>query len=203
MSERIASRPNHGRRRGAALEDAILQAAWEELRQVGYTTFTMEAVAARAKTSKPVLYRRWHSRAELVIAALRRHAPLLSGEVPDTGSLRQDVLALLGRVSTGLSDIGRETLYGLAAEYFRGDQNAVSQVGIGAGEAAMRTILRRAAERGEIADRPLSDRVASLPVDLARHEMMFVSRGPVPVESLQEIVDEIFLPLLHAANQEA
>ena len=53
------------RRRGTKLEDALLDAAWEELQEVGYTRLTMEAVAARAGTSKPVLYRRWPNRARL------------------------------------------------------------------------------------------------------------------------------------------
>jgi AcrR family transcriptional regulator len=43
------------RRRGKALEDAVLDAAWSELADGGYASFTMEAVAARAHTSRPVL----------------------------------------------------------------------------------------------------------------------------------------------------
>jgi len=76
------------RRRGAALETALLDAAWDELQVTGYAGLTMEAVADRAGTSRAVLYRRWRNRPELVIAAMRRHRPMLSGEVPDTGSLR-------------------------------------------------------------------------------------------------------------------
>src|SRR5215472_19059285 len=90
------------RRRGSDLEDAILEAAWEELTAVGYAHLTIDAAAARAHTSKPVLYRRWPTRPELVLAALRQRGPLLSGEPPDTGSLRGDVLALLERMSAGL-----------------------------------------------------------------------------------------------------
>ena len=47
------------RRRGAELEQAILDAAWEQLIAEGYEHFTIDTVAARAQTSKPVLYRRW------------------------------------------------------------------------------------------------------------------------------------------------
>src|SRR4051794_20026628 len=89
------------RRRGAMLEDAIVDAAWDELRAVGYANLTMEGVAARAKTSRAVLYRRWRGRPELVLAAKRAHAPLLSGLTPDTGSLREDVLVLMRRMSQG------------------------------------------------------------------------------------------------------
>src|ERR1700691_156525 len=100
------------RRRGPMLEAALLDAAWEELRAVGYTSLTMEAVADRAGTSRAVLYRRWRNRPELVIAAMRRHRPLLSGEIPDTGSLRGDVLALLRRMSARLAAVGTETVHG-------------------------------------------------------------------------------------------
>ncbi|RYY09760.1 MAG: TetR/AcrR family transcriptional regulator, partial [Alphaproteobacteria bacterium] len=61
------------RRRGAALEDAILAAAWIELQNSGYTNFTYEAVARRAETSRPVLYRRWQTKLELALAAIRHH----------------------------------------------------------------------------------------------------------------------------------
>ena len=100
------------RRRGAALEEALLDAAWDELQAVGYANLTMEAVADRAGTSRAVLYRRWRNRTELVIAATRRHRPRLSGDVPDTGTLRGDVVALLTRASDRLAENDLDTVYG-------------------------------------------------------------------------------------------
>lgn len=187
------------RRRGATLEDAILRAAWDELAAVGYADLTMEGVAARAGTSKAVVYRRWPSRPALVLAAMRRHAPLLSGEVPNTGELRGDVLALLRRVSRRLGEVGQETIYGLLADYFRDAelfarlQTEVLQTGAD----VMMTILRRAAERGEIHLDKITRRIATLPVDLVRHELL-VTRAPVSESALTEIVDDIFLPLVRA-----
>lgn len=64
------------RRRGAALESALLEAAWAELEEHGYGRFTMEGVARRAETSRPVLSRRWTGRAELAVAAIGRHFSL-------------------------------------------------------------------------------------------------------------------------------
>jgi AcrR family transcriptional regulator len=192
------SRPR-SRRRGEALESAILRAAWEELTAVGYASLTMEGVAARAKTSKAVIYRRWPSRPALVLAAMRQQAPLLSGEVPDTGELRGDVLALLRRISRRLGEVGQETIFGLLADYFRDDelfaslQTEVLQVGTD----VMRTILRRADERGEVRLDRITRRMATLPVDLARHELL-ITRTPVPENALLEIVDDIFLPLVRA-----
>src|SRR3954468_933681 len=87
------------RRRGAVLEKALLDAAWEELADNGYARFTMDAVVKRAGTSPPVLYRRWSDRDALVRATiahiLRKHIL----DVPNTGSLREDVLTLMREIS--------------------------------------------------------------------------------------------------------
>src|SRR3954470_7175464 len=63
------------RRRGAALEDAIRQAAFDELSAVGYTAFSVEGVAARARTGKASIYRRWPTKQELVWDALSAVLP--------------------------------------------------------------------------------------------------------------------------------
>ena len=63
------------RRRGAALEDAILAAAYDELSSVGYRAFTVEGVAARARTGKASIYRRWATKQELVLDALLEVLP--------------------------------------------------------------------------------------------------------------------------------
>jgi AcrR family transcriptional regulator len=184
------------RRRGAALENALLDAAWAELQEAGYAGLTMEAVADRAGTSRAVLYRRWRSRPDLVIAAIRRHRPLLSGEIPDTGSLRGDVLALLHRMSSRLAEIGSETVYGLLGDYL-GDAGLFSrgqEAVLTMSAEVMQTILKRAAERGEA--RPgVERRIATLPTDLFRNEL-FKSRTPPSEGTLVEIIDDVFLPLV-------
>jgi AcrR family transcriptional regulator len=184
------------RRRGEALESALLDAAWDELQEAGYAGLTMEAVADRAGTSRAVLYRRWRSRPDLVIAAIRSHRPMLSGEIPDTGSLRGDVLALLRRMSSRLAQIGTETVYGLLGDYL-GDagQFARSQQDVLHMSAeVMETILKRAADRGE-ARSGVDRRIATLPTDLFRNEL-FRSRTPPSEGTLVEIVDNVFLPLV-------
>ena len=186
------------RRRGAALEEALLDAAWDELQEAGYADLTIEAVADRAGTSRAVLYRRWHSRAELVIVAMRRHRPMLSGEVPDTGSLRGDVLALLTRTSERLTELGADTVYGILGDYFADTElfSAVQDQVLHIGAGVMATILKHAEERGEV--RPgISPRVASLPTDLFRHELL-IRRTPPTRSAIAEIIDEVFLPLVRA-----
>ena len=184
------------RRRGEALENALLDAAWDELQAVGYGGLTMEAVADRAGTSRAVLYRRWRNRPDLVIAVLRRHRPMLSGEIPDTGSLRGDVLALLRRMSARLAEIGPETVYGLLGDYlsdaelFTRSQEQVLHISAG----VMDTILMRAADRGE-ARAGVEPRIATLPTDLFRNELL-LSRNPPSEGAIEEIIDDVFLPLV-------
>jgi AcrR family transcriptional regulator len=185
------------RRRGTHLEEAILEAAWDELVAVGYAHLTIDGVAARARTSKAVLYRRWPSRPALLLAAMRHHAPILSGPVPDTGSLRGDVLALLLRMSERSAARGPEVMYGFVADFFRDDelfaylQTEISPVGTD----VMMTILQRAAERGEVQLDTIPPRVVTLPVDLMRHEFL-VTRAVASQEAVLQIVDGMFLPLV-------
>ena len=88
------------RRRGAELEQAILDAAWEQLIAEGYEHFTIDTVAARARTSKPVLYRRWKTRDDLLRATVRHIGAASAPSIPDTGTLRGDLLALLANANS-------------------------------------------------------------------------------------------------------
>ena len=187
------------RRRGAQLEIALLDAAWAELTEVGYSAFTMEGVATRAKTSRAVLYRRWSNRPDLAVAAIRRQTKLTAIDIPDTGTLRDDVLALLRQASARVDEIvGVFSV--LIADYFNetGMSAAVLRERALAGQpTAWQVVLDRAVARGEIDPDRLSPRIASLPLDLVRHDVI-MNRSSVPDDTLVEIVDRIFLPLVLA-----
>jgi AcrR family transcriptional regulator len=184
--------PAARRRRGPELEAAILRAAWEELGAVGYPNLTMEGVAERARTGKQVLYRRWRNRAELVLAAMRYCTGSIVEDIPDTGELRGDVLAMLERMAQRYHDVGPDVVHGLMAEARDiAPQNFSIMIGV------METILQRAADRGEIRPGTVGRRVAAVPADLLRHEMLLTS-GPLRPSTLVEIVDEVFLPLVRA-----
>ncbi|MFJ4670609.1 TetR/AcrR family transcriptional regulator [Kitasatospora purpeofusca] len=186
------------RRRGPALEKALLDAAWEELADHGYARFTMDAVVKRAGTSPPVLYRRWANREELVRAAVAhtlKVSPLIQ---PDTGTLRGDVLALMREINSPtrvrlvtvmnlrLADFHRET----------GTNPADLRDPLVTGRAeALDELFARAAARGEVRPERLTPRLKSLPFDLLRHDIL-TTFAPVPDDTLEEIVDTVFLPLV-------
>jgi AcrR family transcriptional regulator len=193
----VSKESTRKRRRGAELEGALLEAAYEELVAVGYERLTYEAVAARAGTSRPVLYRRWPTKRELVLAALRHKAPPLPAEPPNTGDLRGDVLALLRLVVRRTHDLApiRQVL-----DTEQGQDTELSAYlasrNRGPGSDWMRTILERAARRGEIDPAAsLPDRLVTLPVVLVLHELLTARRTPSDAD-LKEIVDLLFLPLV-------
>ncbi len=95
----VTSQLHRQRRRGEELEAALLNAAWDELVEVGFAKLTMESVAARAKTGVAVLYRRWTGKDDLALAAIAHYGNMHPVELPDTGSLRGDMLALLRAVN--------------------------------------------------------------------------------------------------------
>jgi AcrR family transcriptional regulator len=198
MATPAPTRVRH-RRRGPELESALLEAAWNELVEVGFAGLTMESVAARAKTGIAVLYRRWTNKDQLVFAAIERYSQAHPVEIPDTGTLRGDLLALLTAMSraratfmavaaaagfsglltsTGLTPAqAREKLFG--DQRIRGDQ----------------IIYRRAHDRGEIDLERIPPAVLTMPFDLVRHDLL-MNLEPVKPARITSIVDEIFLPLV-------
>ncbi|MEU4119610.1 TetR/AcrR family transcriptional regulator [Kitasatospora sp. NPDC028055] len=185
------------RRRGDELERAILDAVWAELAEHGYDRLTMDGVAARARTSKPVLYRRWPNRVELVVAALGRNAPDFR-EPPDTGDLRTDLAVLLGSLLHRFDDLPTDAVHGFLVDLMRDPElRVVFHRGLTADGPvdALATIMHRAAERGEVDPARLTPRVLSLPLDLLRDA--FLMGGSVPSDQVvAEVLDEIVLPLL-------
>ncbi|MFH9353788.1 TetR/AcrR family transcriptional regulator [Kitasatospora sp. NPDC017646] len=191
------------RRRGDELERAILDAVWAELVEHGYGRLTMDGVAARARTSKPVLYRRWPNRVELVMAALGRNAPDYEAP-PDTGDLRTDLLVFLGSLLHRFDDLPVEAVHGFLVDLMRDPElRSVFRTGLtdkGPVE-TLSVMMHRAAERGEINPARLTPRVVSLPLDLLRDALML--GGEVPSDAvIGEVLDEIVLPLLRAPSKD-
>lgn len=190
------------RRRGAALEQAILDAAAGELAEVGYQNLTMDGVAARAGTSKNVIYRRWPNRAALCIAAYLKMLPTAPEDTPDTGDLRSDALALLHRVGDRMSSRIGKILRALLAD-FEDDPERVREIREQLGRASVGpwlTILARAAARGEVGPAALTPRVATVAVDLLRNEYALNGLTAVPDSTLVEIVDQVYLPLVRGLS---
>jgi AcrR family transcriptional regulator len=185
------------RRRGKVLETAIFETVLRELAETGYVNFSIERVAARAGTSKPVIYRRWPTRARLVYAALRANRPVFSSEAPDTGTVRGDLMVILHRVSEMVDELSPEVIFGLIAELLHESESSLFAEAHERNAKIMTEILTRGVGRGEIAAEKLTPRLAALPFDLVRYQLM-VQQQPLSAQDIEEIIDRIFLPLVRA-----
>jgi AcrR family transcriptional regulator len=193
------SEPPRRRRRGAELEAALLDAAWDELLEDGFANFTMESVAARAHTGIAVLYRRWANKSELVLAAIEHYHRTHPLEVPDTGTLRGDLIGLMTELSTkratfvavlaaaGYSGLLRDTGFNPSQirERFLGDPPPRNDL----------VVYRRAEDRGELDLDAIPPDVLVMPFELIRHDLLMNLR-PVDAPRITAIVDDVLLPLL-------
>ncbi|GAB3411064.1 TetR/AcrR family transcriptional regulator [Flindersiella endophytica] len=187
------------RRRGDALNEAILTAALEELAEVGYARLTMEGVAERAKASKATLYRRWQSRMELATDAVYHSLPD-PASTPDTGSFRGDLLALLRQTADLLDGPAGEALRGLLGDALQDAERTAELRGRsqGHGRKSMDVVVDRAVARGEIAEAAVTPR--RLEVGQAMLRQQFYFKGtPIPDTTIAEIVDEVLVPLFTTA----
>jgi AcrR family transcriptional regulator len=197
-----APRPQRQRRRGEELEAALLEAAWDELAEVGFGKLTMESVAARARTGVAVLYRRWPRKDDLVLAALRHYGEMRPVPVPDTGSLRGDMLGLLSAVNDGRNSftaIVTSVFSGLLAASGLTPAEVRAQI-LGDRPRWSDAIFRRAHERGEIDLDRISPAILEMPFDLLRHDMLMTLKR-VPDERITSIVDDLFLPLVTGTSR--
>lgn len=184
------------RRRGEELEAALLQATWDELTEVGYGALTIDAVAHRAGTSRTVVYRRWATKAELTLAAITHIGRRNQMAAPNTGSLREDMLAVMRHANgkrIGLTALMVAYLGG----YFQETGTApvdLRRAVIGDGPLLLDEIIDQAIERGEVSAERMTPRVRAVAFDLMRHDALMTLRE-VPDEQLVEILDEVFMPL--------
>jgi AcrR family transcriptional regulator len=193
------------RKRGAELEDAIHDAVFAELAAVGYAGFTVEAVAARAKTGKASIYRRWGTKQDLVVDAFlaRFGGPgdILEELRSEPGATTRELLVRLATRICEASDAAGEVMRAVACEATRDPElaAAVDQKVHGPKRAAFVELLRRGVERGEV--RP--DAACSLYADILPAMLtyrMVLNNQPVTEQDAVTIVDHVVLPLIAPAG---
>ena len=178
-------------------EQQILDATLDVLADVGYDRLTMDAVAASARASKATLYRRWSTKAALVIDALiSQKGPMTA---PDTGTLRGDLLGMFCGMG-GLTDERQMAILGSLITAISRDEDfatAFRRDFIAPKVALSRTIYERASERGEVrADVDLDLVSAALP-GIMLHRQFMLGETPDPA-SIERVVDQIILPAVTA-----
>lgn len=199
VMETTTSEPIRRRRHGEQLESAILGAGWDELVEVGYARLTMASIAARARTSEAVLYRRWTNKDQLVLAAIEHYRSAHPVEIPDTGTLRSDLLAELTTMSEARAAVfaiaAAAAFSGLLADTGLTPARARDRVMGDQPLPSVRAVYQRAHDRGEIDLDRVPASVLALPFDLVRHDLL-MDLTPLKPARILSIVDELFLPLV-------
>jgi AcrR family transcriptional regulator len=140
-----------GRPRDPRIDAAVLRATVELLAATGYQGLLVSAIAERAGTSKPAIYRRWPSKAHLVHEAV---FPIgASTEIPDTGSLPADLREMVRRAMVFLTTpAARAALPGLVGEMAADPtlHSALLERFAGIIGGGLAELLARAADRGEV-----------------------------------------------------
>ena len=188
-----------GRPRDPSRELALLQATAEVLAEVGYDRLTIEAVAARARSSKATIYRRWPDKAALAVEAIRHIEDQLTSW-PDTGSLRSDLLAVLGDVGQALRGTFGRIVSGMVSAMPHDSElaGAVREAVVTRFREGVKTLVRRAQDRAEVATDADIRLVFEVPLALLLFRFL-IAEGPVNDQYVQFVVDDVVVPLLTRA----
>ena len=191
------STPKLGRKRDHTRDPEILDAALEVLAETGYDGMTIDMVAARAKAGKATLYRRWASKGELVIDAVACMKKVDPESIPDTGTLRGDLVAMIKPHSIEDGEKKLRVMAGLTSMISRDPELAdAAYAAIVEPRASVnRLLLRRAIDRGEIPADTDVEALALVSQAMAMHRVL-MQRKPVDREFLLSIVDGIVMPAL-------
>ncbi|SOD70793.1 TetR family transcriptional regulator [Jatrophihabitans sp. GAS493] len=189
------------RKRGAALEQAIREAVFVEITQQGYAGLTMDAVAARAKTGKASIYRRWPNKLDLVLDALFARLDEESeratfDNLPENVTTRAALIALGRRIVEFVSVAG-EAMRAVSCEANRDPKTAgaVKERLHEPTHDAVVALLERGARRGEVSAGVDLDLIAQVLPAMLTHQMLLVGRAVTDAD-IERIVDGILLPLL-------
>lgn len=182
-----------GRPRSEEAHRAILAATLRLVASEGVAGTTIEGVAAEAGVGKTTIYRRWESKADLIVAAVSQMAP--SGDPPDTGSLPGDMAALVAEQRERMVGAGLITVAPrLLAESMNDPElhqglldNAIKPL-----RNSIRTLLERGIERGELRQDLEVERLVDILQALPIYRIL-MSRGDPA--SLDE-VPGAYLPIL-------
>ncbi|MEV5335822.1 TetR/AcrR family transcriptional regulator [Streptomyces werraensis] len=170
------------------------------LREVGYDALTMDAVAARTRSSKATLYRQWGGKAELVVRALHSQKPGSIADV-DTGSLRGDLHTIIGREDDCVMAENVALMRALAMAVHQNDdlRQALREWLVEPEVEEFRRIVHRAVERGEVrADNPALDYIVHMLVG-AFATRMLIDEQPPTQAFLISYIDAVVLPALGVA----
>jgi AcrR family transcriptional regulator len=178
-------------------ERELFAAVVEMLREVGYEALTMDAVAARTRSSKATLYRQWKGKPELVATALRHSKPFSAADI-DTGSIVGDLHELVRCHDEDETKRDQELMRGLSHAAFQNEDlfRALRELLIEPELDSFRVLVQRAVDRGEMsADNPAGKFIPHMlfGVAMARPILEGVDADP---EYTHRYIDAVVVPAL-------
>jgi AcrR family transcriptional regulator len=186
-----------GRKRDHTRDPEILDAALEVLAETGYDGMTIDMVAARAKAGKATMYRRWPSKSELVMDAV---ACMKKGDIdfdrlPDTGTLRGDLIAMIRPPSIKDAETKLKIMAGLVSMLTRNPElaDAANAAMVEPRAAVNRIFFNRAIERGEISPDCDIETLSLVTPSMAAYRVLIL-RKPVDRAFLISLIDGVLMP---------
>jgi AcrR family transcriptional regulator len=176
-------------------EAVIFDATMRMLATSGYDRLTMDAVAADAHASKATLYRRWTTKAELVVDALVWLKSCMPHDVPNTGTLRGDLLSMACNEG-GLTDRMPLAVFGALITAMQRDNElaeAFQERFLEPLQQRNRTVLERAQQRGEIGPDVDLELLGTVLPAIAIHHAL-THNEPVKRDLIERIVDQVVVP---------
>ncbi len=188
------TRPRVDGERATEIHEAVIRLLVEH----GYDRLTFDAVAAEVRASKATLYRKWPTKAALVVEAVVETVCPSLLERPDSGSLRGDLV--FGACQDRGLTAGLPALLGAVMPALHRDADLFSEFQSRfLGPMAEQSVgtFRRAQERGEVGPDADLERLASILPAMAVHQAVVFGRS-CGVGDVTAIVDEIVLPACEA-----
>ena len=200
--ENTEAAPPALRKRGAALEGAILEAAFAELSEVGYIAFTVEGVAARARSGKASIYRRWPTKQELVMDALLERLPTpeqcgFVAQIDDSVTTLDALHGVARAIASVLTSPAGDAMRAIKCEAMADPELArlIDDRFQAPRRAFLLGLLRRGVERGEVRPDAATPLVADVLPAVLTHRVI-MQREPLRERDVEAIMKQVFIPLI-------
>jgi AcrR family transcriptional regulator len=183
----------------SAREAELLAVTLRLLQEHGYDRLTVDAVAASARASKATIYRRWPTKAELVLAAFIEGTRQVA-VMPETGTLRGDLLQVAETIRTHAS-AHAGTIRAVLVETSRSAElNAMMQHQfLDQRKAMMEDVLAQAVARGEIQASAITEDLWDVLAGYLIYRTVLSGRSPSR-RTVHDLVDNVLLPSLTRHN---